>query len=81
MTRIFDTFFTTKPVGKGTGLGLSVSYSIVEKHHGRIEVHSELGKGSVFRVWLPLAQPDHLAQAAPHEHHGSEVKLVNKEQA
>lgn len=55
---LFDPFFTTKPVGKGTGLGLSVSYKIVEKHHGKIEVHSEMGKGSTFRVWLPVQQPD-----------------------
>ncbi|MDO8262455.1 MAG: PAS domain S-box protein [Gallionella sp.] len=55
---LFDPFFTTKPVGKGTGLGLSVSYSIVERHHGKIEVHSEVGKGSTFRVWLPVQQPD-----------------------
>lgn len=51
---IFNPFFTTKPVGKGTGLGLSVSYKIVEKHHGQIEVHSEAGKGATFRVWLPV---------------------------
>lgn len=57
MKKIFDPFFTTKPIGKGTGLGLSLSYSIVQKHHGRIEVHSEVGKGTVFRVWLPVKQP------------------------
>ena len=54
MTRIFDAFFTTKPVGKGTGLGLSLSYSIIKKHHGRIEVESEIGKGTTFTVWLPI---------------------------
>jgi len=53
LARIFDPFFTTKGVGKGTGLGLSISYAIVTEHEGRIEVQSEVGKGSKFTVFLP----------------------------
>ncbi|MOA65720.1 Sporulation kinase E [compost metagenome] len=57
LNRIYEPFFTTKPVGKGTGLGLSLSYNIVRKHSGRIEVFSTPGQGTRFRVWLPTLQP------------------------
>jgi signal transduction histidine kinase len=53
LKRIFDPFFTTKPVGQGVGLGLSIAYGIVESHQGQIEVQSEAGRGSTFRIWLP----------------------------
>ncbi len=53
MQRLFDPFFTTKPVGTGTGLGLSIVYEIVDAHDGKIEVESEVGKGSRFRILLP----------------------------
>ena len=52
--KLFDPFFTTKPVGKGTGLGLSICYQIVEKHGGKIEVDSEVGKGTEFAIALPI---------------------------
>ena len=52
--RVFDPFFTTKPGGKGTGLGLSIAYGIIQKHNGRIELESEVGKGTTFRVRLPV---------------------------
>jgi signal transduction histidine kinase len=54
LPRVFEPFYTTKPVGKGTGLGLSLAWNIVERHRGRIEVASEEGQGTTFTVTLPI---------------------------
>ncbi|HEX6705172.1 MAG TPA: ATP-binding protein [Albitalea sp.] len=62
-SRIFEPFYTTKPVGKGTGLGLSVSYSIVQKHNGKIELKSTPGQGTTFRVVLPRVREGELTEA------------------
>ncbi|GBD95317.1 sporulation kinase E [bacterium BMS3Abin06] len=56
INRIFEPFFTTKEVGKGTGLGLSISYDIVKKHNGEINIDSEIGKGTVFTVKIPVME-------------------------
>lgn len=58
ISKIFEPFYTTKPVGQGTGLGLSLSYSIIQKHKGVINVDSEPGVGTTFTLVLPILEPE-----------------------
>ena len=58
LEHVFEPFYTTKEQGKGVGLGLAVAYGIIQRHHGRIEVESKVGQGTIFSVHLPLRQPE-----------------------
>ena len=91
LPKIFDPFFTNKPVGKGSGLGLSIVLSILHRVGGHIEVESELGKGAQFRLLLPEAaestdnqavlQPAHAPESGSTSHKGGRVWVVDDEQA
>jgi len=67
LNRIFEAFFTTKEVGKGTGLGLSIASEIIKKHRGAMNVESEVGKGTVFTITLPLSISGHDEASEPGE--------------
>ena len=68
LPRLFEPFLTTKETGRGVGLGLAISRSILERHRGTIEVQSDLGRGTTFRLTLPALSSAEAGQAGPQEH-------------
>ena len=81
--RVFEPFFTTKSAGLGTGLGLAVAWGILDRHRGRIEVESQVGRGSIFRVRLPLEETPVQAEdelSAPQSLEGRRILLVEDEE-
>jgi len=82
LDRIFEPFFTTKPVGKGTGLGLSVVHGIVNSHRGEIIVESQVGQGSIFRIYLPAVKDEVVVNPKDVQMvhgHGERIMLVDDE--
>jgi len=84
VARVFEPFFTTKPQGQGTGLGLAVVYGIVKSHMGHISVYSELGKGTVFNLFIPLLdavqKPETVANADASVPRGHGLVLVAEDE-
>jgi len=76
---IFEPFFTTKDMGEGTGLGLAMVYGIVKNHDGHVHVYSEVGKGTEFKVWLPVSNDQVIDREAGIQEdapHGTEALLL-----
>jgi CheY-like chemotaxis protein len=86
INKIFEPFFTTKEIGKGTGLGLSTAVGIIRSHGGFINVYSELGKGSSFKVYLPASEQTHAERSAHPDRqlpmgHGESILVADDEAA